>query len=160
MRIAKIIKNDVTNGEGISVSLWVQGCPHHCIGCHNPETWDFNEGKEILVDDLIEILKEYIINNGIIRNLSILGGEPLSLPHRSQISYLIVKLKKWCPSLKIYLWTGYTLEYLKHLNETSVNDILNNIDVLIDGPFIQKERNLKLHLRGSSNQKIYKMENI
>ena len=77
MRIAKIENNDMINGIGVCTSVWFQGCPHHCPGCHNPETWDFKGGYEISYEELEEEVLNKIGENGIIRNLSLLGGEPL-----------------------------------------------------------------------------------
>ena len=146
MRVANLNKNDTVNGEGICVSLWVQGCPHHCKGCHNPDQWDFNGGE--YVNDKIA---EAITANGIQRNFSILGGEPLAPQNINDTYQILWHIKEKFPSIKTFVWTGYTL---KQLQEMYKDTLLENIDVLIDGPFIESQRDITLKLRGSKNQRI------
>ena len=151
MRIADLTKNDTTNGEGICVSLWVQGCPHHCKGCHNPESWDFNGGEYINNWRLIEQISEAITANGIQRNFSILGGEPFAPQNIDDTYQILWHIKERFPSIKTFVWTGYTLQQLQDLYEDT---LLDNVDVLIDGPFIKAERDITLKFRGSKNQRI------
>jgi anaerobic ribonucleoside-triphosphate reductase activating protein len=151
MRIAGLTKNDTTNGEGICVSLWVQGCPHHCKGCHNPESWDFNGGEYINNWRLIEQISEAITANGIQRNFSILGGEPFAPQNIDDTYQVLWHIKERFPSIKTFVWTGYTLQQLQDLYEDT---LLDNVDVLIDGPFIKAERDITLKFRGSKNQRI------
>ena len=151
MRIAGLTKNDTTNGEGICVSLWVQGCPHHCTGCHNPESWDFNGGEYINNWRLIEQISEAITANGIQRNFSILGGEPFAPQNIDDTYQILWHIKERFPSIKTFVWTGYTLQQLQDLYEDT---LLDNVDVLIDGPFIKAERDITLKFRGSKNQRI------
>lgn len=151
MRVASLIKNDTVNGEGICVSLWVQGCPHHCKGCHNPEQWDFNGGEYKNNDMLLEEIYNAISANGIQRNFSILGGEPLAPQNINDTYYILWEVKQRFPSIKTFVWTGYTLEQLKEMYKET---LLENVDVLIDGPFIKAERNITLKFRGSKNQRI------
>ena len=151
VKFAAINKNDFINGEGVCVSLWVQGCPHHCKGCHNPEQWDFNGGNEIDIDILINEILIAIEANGIQRNLSILGGEPMAQRNISNTLYILEQVKKHFPNIKTYVWTGYTIEELLSLYN---KEILQNIDILIDGRFILEERDITLKLRGSKNQRI------
>ena len=155
MRIAKIMYNDTTNGMGINVSLWTQGCPHHCPGCHNPETWSFEGGEEIT--DLKSTLVKAINANGIMRNLSLLGGEPLCPQNICDMCRLISSIKIIYPNIKIFCWTGYTLQELQERmeRESELKEILKNITFLIDGPFIQEKKDLSLWLRGSLNQNVY-----
>ena len=153
MRIAKIKYNDTVDGEGICVSLWTQGCSHHCEGCHNPETWDENGGYEISLEDLKKTIIEAIPANGIKRNFSILGGEPFSPNNIDNTAKILEEVRKAYPDIKIFVWTGYKLEQLLKLYD-NMNKILSNIDVLIDGPFILKQRDITLKLRGSDNQRI------
>lgn len=158
MRIAAINKNDFINGEGVCVSLWVQGCPHHCKGCHNPEQWDFSGGQYINNDILIKEISEAIAANGIQRNFSILGGEPFAPQNISDVCEIISKIKQNFPNIKIYVWSGYTLEELQKIYSQK---ILENVDILIDGRFILEERDITLKLRGSKNQRIlYKGTNF
>ena len=151
VKFAAINKNDFINGEGVCVSLWVQGCPHHCKGCHNPEQWDFNGGNEIDIDILINEILIAIEANGIQRNFSILGGEPMAQRNISNTLYILEQIKKHFSNIKTYVWTGYTIEELLSLYN---KEILQNIDVLIDGRFILEERDITLKLRGSKNQRI------
>ena len=151
VKFAAINKNDFINGEGVCVSLWVQGCPHHCKGCHNPEQWDFNGGNEIDIDILINEILIAIEANGIQRNFSVLGGEPMAQRNISNTLYILEQIKKHFPNIKTYVWTGYTIEELLSLYN---KEILQNIDVLIDGRFVLEERDITLKLRGSKNQRI------
>lgn len=156
MRISGIIKNDVVNGLGVCVSLFVQGCPHHCKGCFNRETWDFSGGYE--KKDLKETIAEAISKNNIIRNFSVLGGEPLCPENRKEVKEIISFIRAIYPNIKIFLWTGYTLSELEKNENNDIKKILSDIDFLIDGPFIQDQKDYTLLLRGSKNQKIYKKE--
>ena len=148
MRYAGLIENDIVDSDdGICVSLWMQGCPHHCKGCHNPETWDFNGGIEIDREKLVENVINSLTQNGVKRNFSILGGEPLAEENLEDTLYIINRVRNKFPKIKIYLWTGYTIENLK------IKD-LKKIDVIIDGLYDEKLRDISLPLRGSSNQRI------
>ena len=149
MRFSKIKDNDIANGLGVTMSLWTQGCPHHCKGCFNGETWDFNAGEEFEDSDLKYIL-ENINKNNVHRDLSILGGEPLCPENVDGVIEVCKIFKEKFPEKKIYLWTGYVVE---QFNEKQRN-VLNYIDVLVDGPFVQDKRNLSLMMRGSSNQRV------
>lgn len=153
MNYLKIDKNDYVNGKGLCVSLFVSGCPHHCKGCFNPESWDYAAGKEFTEDTLQELLNA-IEDHDIKRNFSVLGGEPLAPSNRRKIAYIITKVKERYPDIVIFLWTGYTFEFLQAQNDYLINHILKNIDVLIDGPFVEEEKDLNLDLRGSRNQQI------
>lgn len=154
MRYAGINYNDMTAAPGVSVSFFAQGCPHHCKGCHNPETWDFNGGKEFTFDTLNKIV-EGLVANGITRSLAIMGGEPLC-ENNAFLTLLIVKtVKERLPEVKIYIWSGYTYdELINHHNNSHVKSILKYADYLIDGPYIQELRDVTLPMRGSSNQNI------
>ena len=136
MRYAGIIKNDFSAAPGISVSFFTQGCPHHCPGCHNPETWDFNGGKEFTYDVLNEII-DALTANGVERSLSILGGEPLCEENIFLTLLLIKTVKERLPNTKIYIWTGYYYnELIKRTSDSHLKAILDYTDYLIDGPYI------------------------
>ena len=157
IRIAGLNKNDVVNGEGISVSLFLQGCHFHCKGCHNPEAWDPKGGTEYDEDELINEIIEAISANGIQRNFSILGGEPLDTIRKIDfLNCLLLTIRKQFPDIKICLWTGYEYEYLKTVEDYSF--ILRSINYLIDGPFKIEERDITLKWRGSRNQHIRNIE--
>ena len=151
MRYAGIIKNDTSSGPGVCVSFFTQGCPFRCIGCQNPETWDFDGGKEFTDDVLDEVINS-INANGILRPLCIMGGEPLCDENLQLVETLIYSVKEVYPDLDIYLWTGY--EYDDLVNDDSVQYILENITCIIDGRFIIEKRDVTLPMRGSSNQTI------
>lgn len=157
IRVAGLNKNDVVNGEGVSVSLFLQGCPFHCKGCHNPETWSFDGGDAWDEDELIQLIIEAIGANGIVRNLSILGGEPFNSEEKIIfINKLIEKVKQQYPTIKIIAWSGYLYEEL--LADKNMQYILDNLDYLIDGPFKIEERDITLKWRGSRNQRIIKLK--
>lgn len=143
-----IIKNDTVNGKGVCVSFWVQGCPHHCKGCFNPETWSFKGGIPYTGKTKTEIL-EAISANGIQRNFSILGGEPLASENLDMVDDIVRTVRAAYPDIKIYLWTGYDFEKIPNFT------LFNYIDVIIDGNFVEELKDLSLKLRGSSNQRIW-----
>lgn len=149
MRFSKIKDNDIANGLGVTMSLWTQGCPHHCKGCFNGETWDFNAGQEFEDSDLKYIIGN-INKNNVHRDLSILGGEPLCPENVDGVIEVCKMFKEKLPEKKIYLWTGYVVEGFNQKQR----EVLNYIDVLVDGPFVQDKRNLSLMMRGSSNQRV------
>lgn len=155
MRYATLKKNDIANAPGVCVSFYVQGCPHKCVGCFNPETWDFNGGKEFTPETLNEIISA-LTANGIQRNLCILGGEPLCQENLFLTTLVMREVKKVLPDTKIYIWTGYLFEDLKQKAAftPNIDYVLKTADTLIDGPFIQELRDITLQMRGSSNQRI------
>ena len=146
-----IISDDVINGEGVCVSFFVEGCEHHCPGCHNKSSWDINGGKKLPEDYLDQIIR-LISKNGIQRNLSILGGEPLLHINRELVLSIVKKAKEVYPTIKVYLWTGYVYEHI--IKEPLVEDIMKYVDVLIDGPFVLTQRDISLFLKGSTNQRV------
>ncbi|GAA0093004.1 anaerobic ribonucleoside-triphosphate reductase activating protein [Paraclostridium bifermentans] len=150
MRINTIKENDVVNGEGVMVSVWVQGCPHRCKGCHNPETWDFKGEIVKSSEKLYEEIKSYLDKDGIERNLSILGGEPLCHSNIVGVWSILRRFKNDFPDRKVYLWTGYTMEQFGDFQ----NNILPYVDYLIDGKYEEDKKDLSLFLRGSSNQRV------
>lgn len=153
MKYTTINDNDMINGEGVSVSLWMQGCPHRCLGCHNPELWEFDGGTEENVKKVLKKIYNAIIKNNIQRNFSVLGGEPLCPQNIFFTNYIIQKVKKKFPNIKIFIWTGYTLQELQE-KYSSLNILLKSVDVLITGRYIQELRDVTLKWRGSSNQEI------
>lgn len=151
MQYAGIIKNDFSAGPGVCVSFFVQGCPIKCKGCHNPQTWDFYGGKEFTPDTMSDII-EALVANDVHRDLCIMGGEPLCTSNQFLTLFVIKNVKDALPDTKIYLWTGYNLD---EFNEGSkLKDILSLVDCIVDGPFIESEKDLTLPMRGSRNQRI------
>lgn len=157
MRYAGILENDFVNGQGVCVSFWCQGCPLHCPGCHNPQTWSFEGGLEATEDNIISHILDALKANGIQRNLSILGGEPMCEQNIDFINLLLYWVKKTYPNIKIYLWSGYTLKQLQEMSKSNneIRFVLDKIDMLAAGPFIFAERDITLPFVGSRNQKVY-----
>lgn len=156
MRYAGIIPNDIAAGEGVNVSFFVQGCPIHCPNCHNPQTWNFDGGKEFTPETLNHLVS-LVNKNGVQRNFSILGGEPLCQENVFLTALVIKTIKEQYPEIKIYVWTGYTEEQLQKRTDNKLSYIFENIDYLIAGPYVDSERDITLPMRGSRNQKIIKM---
>lgn len=159
MRYASIRDMDIINGTGIGVSIFTQGCSHHCKGCFNQSTWDFSGGKEFTIDDLESFVK--ICNRDYIDHISILGGEPLDQIGKDE--EVDVTFTEFLAVLKnvvkkpIWVWTGYTMEQIQESNKKNV---LEYIDYIVDGKFHEDKKDLNLMLRGSSNQRIWsKKEN-
>lgn len=158
MRYAGLIKDDTAAGPGLCVTFFTQGCPHRCAGCHNPETWDFDGGMEFH-PNLIKEIVDALTSRGIKRNLCIMGGEPLCAENEFLTMLIILEVRARVPDLKIYLWSGYTLDELMHKGKR-VKDILKQIDYLIDGRFDQNLKDTTLKMRGSSNQQIIDMKTV
>lgn len=153
MRYSGIIYNDTAAAPGVCLTFFTQGCPHRCHGCHNPETWDFDGGKEFTNDTLNSVLTG-LRKNGIQRTLCIMGGEPLCDRNVFLTALLIKEVKQKYPNQKIYLWTGYLLENLLKQEDPKIKYILSQIDYLIDGPYVEELRDVSLQMRGSSNQRV------
>lgn len=152
MKYAKIRKMDISNGEGVRVSLFVQGCEFHCKNCFNAETWNFQGGKDFTTDTLSTLLnlcdKEYI------KGLSILGGEPMHPTNREMVVDIMRAFKFRFPNKDIWMWTGYTLENLLQQKDENIKSMLIYLDYLIDGQFEEDKKDITLKWRGSSNQRV------
>lgn len=146
MRYGKINTVDIANGPGVRVSLFVSGCRNRCKGCFNPETWSFDYGEPYTLWTGEEILDA--LNPKYITGLSILGGDPFEPENIETVTDLCRMVKKFFPDKTIWIYTGYLYEDLKDL------EIIDYIDVLVDGPFIESEKDLRLAFRGSKNQRI------
>jgi anaerobic ribonucleoside-triphosphate reductase activating protein len=149
MRYAQVRKLDISNGEGIGIALFTQGCPYHCEGCFNSETWDFNGGKEYTIEVRDKIV-EMCCREGI-KRFSILGGEPLLERNREELMTLCSLVKEANQNIKIWLYTGAHYEDIK---DNWYDLLYNFIDILVDGPFEFDKRDLTLKFRGSSNQRV------
>lgn len=150
MRYALIRKMDISNGPGVGVSLFVQGCHLHCKGCFNSTTWDFNGGKE-WNDDVKQKFLE-LASRPYIKRISILGGEPLSPENSYDIYELIVEIKDKLPDKVIWLYTGYLFEYA--INNQFNRKILELCDVVVDDRYVEELKDIGLPWRGSSNQRV------
>lgn len=155
MNYATIKNNDIADGLGVRVALFVSGCPIHCEGCHNKEAWDYNYGKPFTKETVDEILT--MCEKDSISGLSILGGEPLAINNIEEVCNLIVSFRKKFHFTKtIWLYTGFNFKDLqiKAGIRNFVDFLCTWIDVIVDGPFIQEKKNVSLNYRGSSNQNI------
>ena len=157
MKYAGVIRNDVAAAPGVCYTFFVQGCDRHCPGCHNPETWDFEGGQEFTIGTINKVI-EGIKANGIQRDFCVMGGEPLADQNLFLTYLMVTAVREEYPDIKIYLWTGYTYEELMERHNHRLTDILETIDVLIDGPYIEKERDISLFMRGSRNQRIINLK--
>ena len=146
MNYAKIKPVDVANGEGVRVSVFVSGCPHHCRGCFNSELWDFNVGEEFTVRTVLEILE--LCSKDYISGLSLLGGEPLDSRNIYGLEVLCYNFKQKFPNKTIWCYTGYEWKDVGRF------PIMKYIDVLVDGKFVERLKDPRLKFRGSSNQRI------
>ena len=165
MRYAQIRKMDISNGLGVGVSLFVQGCHFHCKGCFNSETWDFNGGEEYTEEKTLPTILE-LIEPDYITRFSLLGGEPLEDKNLWYITRLIMEIKKKRPDIKIWIYTGYTYEQLlKRRNDennlpalrTEMDWILEDVDVLVEGQFQEDKKDLTYPFAGSTNQRVIDM---
>ena len=146
LRVAGTVGESIVDGPGFRYTVFTQGCPHHCPGCHNPQTHDFAGGTEMELDTLLaDILK-----NKFVRGVTFSGGEPFC--QAEPLFRLAEKLKAEGRHLMAY--TGYTFEQLLGLDDPFARKLLGALDLLVDGPFIEAERNIELHFRGSANQRV------
>ena len=156
MKYAGLIKNDIAAAPGMCVTFFTQGCPHHCPGCHNPETWDLSGGIEFTASVLDEVIAA-LSANGISRNLCIMGGEPLCPENEFITRLLIAEVRQRFPNILIYVWTGYQIEDIVSRNDF-IKYIFKNIDYLIDGPYIEELRDTTIPMCGSRNQRVINMK--
>jgi len=151
MRYAQIRSMDISNGEGVGVALFVQGCNFHCNNCFNKETWDFNGGKE-WTDEIQEKLLN-LIKKPHIKRVSILGGEPLDEKNAKNVLNFANQIRLlFGDEKKIWLYTGYTYE--NAIKDETRKAVINQCDVLVDGQFVEALKDFTLKFRGSSNQRL------
>lgn len=146
MNYHNITYDDMKNGDGLRVVLWVSGCDHHCHGCQNPVTWDPNDGL-IFDENTARELRSWL-EKDYIDGLTLSGGDPLYEGNRSIITTLCESVKEAFPEKTIWLYTGYCYEDVKDL------PVIDSIDILVDGPYVEKLRDVNLRWRGSSNQRV------
>lgn len=153
MNYADIKKVDVANGPGVRVSLFVSGCTHHCLECFNPETWDFNFGRPFGEEQIQDILN--YLRPAHIRGLSLLGGEPFEPENQAAVLELARHVRSELPEKTIWCYSGYLFEALAEGKVGTLSRaLLEQLDVLVDGPFMAARKNLGLRFRGSDNQRI------
>lgn len=146
MNYAALKNFDIANGPGVRVSLFVSGCRRRCKGCFNSEAWDFEYGQEFTSETLQEL--DTLLANPHVAGLSILGGDPFELENREAVYRICEFAKLYYPRKTIWLWTGYLWEEVKDL------PVMNYIDILVDGPFVEESKDLRLPYCGSSNQRV------
>lgn len=169
MRFASMRNLDISNGEGVGVSLFVQGCDRHCFNCFNSDTWDFNGGKEWTEETKNKFIK--LINRPYINRISVLGGEPLAEQNLDEVLSLIKEIRTSFPDKTIWLYTGFCwndimcsfaglqADYVV-LDKKDIEawekrkKIISNVDVLVDGEYIDEQKDLSLRFRGSKNQRV------
>ncbi|MFT8323518.1 MAG: anaerobic ribonucleoside-triphosphate reductase activating protein [Bacillus sp. (in: firmicutes)] len=145
MKVLNIIHDSIVDGPGLRSTIFFAGCPHQCLGCHNPQSWNYNAGMEMSIE---EIYQELIDNP--LTDITFSGGEPLL-----QLEDLTILAKKLKASGKnIWCYTGYTWEYLLQSKREAFIRLCNELDILVDGPFVKEKRDLSLIYRGSSNQRL------
>lgn len=156
MHYGNIKKQDIANGEGVRVTLFVSGCTNHCKNCFQPQTWDFEYGTLFTKDTEKEILEA--LKPSYIKGLTLLGGEPFEPSNQRTLVQLLKKVKETYPDKDIWSFTGFILDQdlleggRKHIEVT--DELLSYIDVLVDGPFIEEQKNISLAFRGSENQRV------
>lgn len=150
MRMAGFYDESISNGIGWRAVLFVSGCPHHCLGCHNEVAQDYNYGEEFDENKILQRIRD----NSILDGITISGGEPLCKENIEHVNNFIEHLKKEKPNFDVWCYSGYTLEQLKARNDEITNKLLENIDVLVDGKFIKERKNSEIKFRGSDNQRL------
>ena len=145
LNLSGIVEDSIVDGPGIRVTIFCQGCPHHCEGCHNPETWEFGCGTPMAVEQIYHIIK----GNPLCRGVTFSGGEPFA--QAEGYGKLAKLLKK--DGFEVASYTGYTFEQLQK-GSAAQQKLLSSWDILIDGPFLLSERSLELSFRGSHNQRL------
>ena len=146
IRVADIVEDSIVDGAGIRLAVFVQGCPHHCPGCHNPATHSFSGGHIIDTETILAKLQA----NPLITGLTLSGGEPFA--QAESLVFLAQNVRN--RGYDVWCYTGYTLAELMTMNDAYVSALLAQIDVLVDGPYIEAERDLSLPFRGSRNQRL------
>ncbi len=162
MRYAQIRSMDISNGEGVGVSLFVQGCPFHCKNCFNSETWDFNGGKEWTEKTKNKFME--LIDRPYIKRVSFLGGECLADQNLDEVLKLVKQIRISFPKKTIWLYSGYSYSEIfrgqssclsqEGLNNFKRREIISNVDVLVDGEYIDEQKDLSLKFKGSKNQRV------
>ncbi len=156
MNYGNIKFNDIADGEGVRTSLFVSGCTHHCKNCFNPETWDFNYGKPFtreVEDKILESLKPNYING-----ITLIGGEPMEIPNQNALLPFVKRVKATYPNKTIWCYSGYLFDK-ELLGESrahgpNTRELLNYIDVIVDGEFKEELKDITLRFKGSSNQRV------
>lgn len=161
MNYSEIKYYDIANGPGVRTSLFVSGCRNHCKGCFQPETWDFSNGKEFTKEVQQEILKS--LEEDYIKGITLLGGDPFEPENQAELLPFLSCLKEKYPKKDIWAYTGYLLEtdLIANTGKSHTLDtipMLKMIDVLVDGPFIEEQKDITLKFKGSKNQRVIQLK--
>lgn len=161
MHVGEVMTADVANGEGMRVSVFVSGCRNHCKGCFQPQTWDFNYGREYTPEIEQFIIDE--LSKSYYDGITILGGDPMEPENQEPVLRLLRRIKKELPDKNVWAYTGYVYDRDlvpggKRFVDCVTRELLESIDILIDGRFVEELKNLMLNFRGSGNQRIIKMK--
>ena len=161
MHVGDVMTADVANGEGMRVSVFVSGCRNHCKGCFQPQTWDFNYGREYTPEIEQFIIDE--LSKSYYDGITILGGDPMEPENQEPVLRLLRRIKKELPDKNVWAYTGYVYDRDlvpggKRFVDGVTRELLESIDILIDGRFVEELKNLMLNFRGSGNQRIIKMK--
>ena len=161
MHVGEVMTADVANGEGMRVSVFVSGCRNHCKGCFQPQTWNFNYGREYTPEIEQFIIDE--LSKSYYDGITILGGDPMEPENQEPVLQLLRRIKKELPDKNVWAYTGYVYDRDlvpggKRFIDGVTRELLESIDILIDGRFVEELKNLMLNFRGSSNQRIIKMK--
>ena len=156
MNYGEVKEFDIANGVGVRVSLFVAGCRHRCEGCFNPGMWQFGSGRPFDAD--AEDMVMHALESPVVRGLSVLGGEPLEPENQRPVLSLLRRVRRELPRKDVWLWTGFVLDDLlsggSRADTDVLMDVLGEVDVLVDGPFVLQRRDLTLRFRGSGNQRV------
>ena len=155
MNYGAIKKRDIANGPGVRVSLFVSGCTHHCPGCFNKDTWSFSYGEPFTPQTVQEILD--LMSPDFIKGFTVLGGEPMEPQNQRALLPLLQEMRHRYPTKSIWCYSGYTLEELQGESRARcevTDDVLALLDVLVDGRFIEAQKDIRLRFRGSANQRL------
>lgn len=150
MNMAGFYDESISNGTGWRAVLFVSGCPHGCPGCHNKAAQNYNYGEKFNKEEIINRIKD----NSILKGITISGGEPLCKENMPEVLDFIKTVRKEKPNFNVWCYTGYTMEELVNRNDETTNNCLKEIDVLVDGEFVEAKKDPNLKFRGSSNQRI------
>lgn len=161
MHVGEVMTADVANGEGMRISVFVSGCRNHCKGCFQPQTWDFNYGREYTPEIEQFIIDE--LSKSYYDGITILGGDPMEPENQEPVLRLLRRIKKELPDKNVWVYTGYVYDRDlvpggKRFVDGVTRELLESIDILIDGRFVEELKNLMLNFRGSGNQRIIKMK--
>ena len=161
MHVGEVMTADVANGEGMRVSVFVSGCRNHCKGCFQPQTWDFNYGREYTPEIEQFIIDE--LSKSYYDGITILGGDPMEPENQEPVLRLLRRIKKELPDKNVWVYTGYVYDRDlvpggKRFVDGVTRELLESIDILIDGRFVEELKNQMLNFRGSGNQRIIKMK--